>query len=201
MAHFAELDENNVVKRVLVVNDDYLIDENGNEVEALGRAHMQSFHGGRWVQTSYNGNIRGHFAGIGWIYREDLDLFVAPKPYPSWKLNQTTLDWDPPVPKPSNKPNNGQYVWDEEAQNWIVEEFPPKNITTERFRSQLTLTEKLLWDNPDTASTLSQKAIITTFKAELPLLEGTQETTELLDLLVSEGVFAQQRLNEIISNI
>jgi hypothetical protein len=76
MAHFAELDDNNVVIRVLVVNDDYLKDENGNEVEALGRSHMESVHGGRWIQTSYNGNIRGSFASIGKIYDEATDTFI-----------------------------------------------------------------------------------------------------------------------------
>jgi hypothetical protein len=82
VAHFAEIDENNIVKRVLVVNDDYLKDENGDEVEALGRAHMEAVHNGRWIQTSYNGNIRGSFAGIGCVYDEVNDIF-GPPPTPA----------------------------------------------------------------------------------------------------------------------
>ena len=78
MAHFAQIDDNNVVVTVLVVNDDYLKDENGNEVEALGRAHMEAVHRGRWIQTSYNNNIRGRFAGIGCIYDEVNDVFISP---------------------------------------------------------------------------------------------------------------------------
>jgi hypothetical protein len=79
MAHFAELDSNNVVVRVLVVNDEYLKDGNGNEVEELGKNHMEAVHGGRWIQTSYNGNIRGTFAGIGHVYDEVNDVFLPPQ--------------------------------------------------------------------------------------------------------------------------
>jgi hypothetical protein len=118
MAHFAELDQNNVVTRVLVVNDDYLRDENGNEVEALGCAHMESIHGGKWVQTSYNNNIRVRYAGIGCTYDETLDAFIPPKPYPSWILNQTTADWEAPVPMPTDAPEGSYYEWNEEILNW-----------------------------------------------------------------------------------
>lgn len=80
MAHFAELDENNVVLRVIVVHNNELIDENGVESEAKGIAFCQSLFGAntRWVQTSYNGNIRGVYAGIGYTYDPDKDMFVAP---------------------------------------------------------------------------------------------------------------------------
>jgi len=118
MAHFAELDQNNVVTRVLVVNDDYLRDENGNEVEALGCAHMESIHGGKWVQTSYNNNIRVRYAGIGCTYDETLDAFIPPKPYPSWIFNQTTADWEAPVPMPTDAPEGSYYEWNEEILNW-----------------------------------------------------------------------------------
>jgi len=90
MAHFAELDENNVVLRVLVVP---------NEEEARGEEYLSvdCGLGGRWVQTSYNGKIRVRYAGIGFTYREDVDAFIRPQPYPDWTWNEETLDWDPPT--------------------------------------------------------------------------------------------------------
>lgn len=78
MAHFAELDINNVVLRVLVVSDEFLLDENGQEVEALGQARLIADHGGHWVQCSYNARIRGAYPGIGWTYDPDADVFIAP---------------------------------------------------------------------------------------------------------------------------
>lgn len=80
MAHFAELDSNNVVLRVLVVSNDDITDENGQEQEALGVAFLQGILGAdsRWVQTSYNGNFRGRYAGIGHSYDAANDTFVEP---------------------------------------------------------------------------------------------------------------------------
>lgn len=115
MAHFAELDDNNVVQRVIVVNDDYLKDENGNEVESLGRAHLESVHGGKWVQTSYNHNIRGRYAGIGYLYNENLDVFITPKPHNSWILNEETANWESPIPMPVD---GNSYNWNEDTQSW-----------------------------------------------------------------------------------
>lgn len=204
MAHYALLDENNIVKQVLYVDNQHTLDENGNESEELGIAQCKeglNNPNAKLIKTSYSNNIRVRYAGIGYIYDENHDAFIPPKPYSSWSLDTTTFEWNPPVAMPSNTPENGFYIWNEDSQNWIVESFPPKEIAVESFRSQLTISEKLLWDSPDTANTPSQKAIITTFKNELPLTEGTPELTELLDLLVSEGVFTQQRLDEIISNL
>jgi hypothetical protein len=79
MAHFAELDENNIVLRVIVVHNNELMDENGVEQEQLGIQFCQSLFGGKWKQTSYNGNFRKHYAGIGYTYREDTDEFVPPQ--------------------------------------------------------------------------------------------------------------------------
>ena len=118
MAHFAELDQNNVITRVIVVNDDYLKDENGNEVEELGIAHLESVHGGNWVQTSYNNNIRVRYAGIGYTYDETLDAFIPRKPYNSWVLNETTADWEAPVPEPTDAPEGSYYEWNEETTSW-----------------------------------------------------------------------------------
>lgn len=79
MAHFAKLDENNVVTQVIVVSNDVLID-NGDEREELGVQFCHNLFGGRWVQTSYNASFRGVFAGIGFTYDEVKDEFIAPPP-------------------------------------------------------------------------------------------------------------------------
>lgn len=80
MAHFAEIDENNIVQQVIVVNNEVLLDENGIEQEAIGVRFCENLLGGRWVQTSYNNRFRGTFAGIGYIYDEALDTFISPLP-------------------------------------------------------------------------------------------------------------------------
>lgn len=116
MAHFAELDDNNVVKRVIVVDNKDTVDENGNEVEAVGIAFCQNLLGGRWVQTSYNNKFRVRYASQGYTYDPSLDAFIRPQPYPSWTLNTQTCDWDPPTPKPDDgKP----YSWDEGVLSWV----------------------------------------------------------------------------------
>ena len=112
MAHFAQLDENNVVTQVIVVANEELM-EDGVESEAKGIAFCQSLFGGNWKQTSYNGNIRKNYAGIGHTYREDIDAFVPPQPYPSWALNDKA-QWEAPTPMPQD----GRYTWNEATQSW-----------------------------------------------------------------------------------
>jgi len=126
MAHFAELDENNVVLRVIVVHNNVLLDENGNEQEALGVAFCESLFGSRWKQTSYNSNFRVRYAGQGDTYNEQLNAFVPPKPFPSWVLNNTTASYEAPIPLPSDAnsdsmdPNERVYYnWNEELGNWV----------------------------------------------------------------------------------
>lgn len=109
MAHFAELDENNVVLRVVVVHD------NDAQTEDKGRAFCEHLFGGRWVQTSYNGRVRKRYAGVGYSYNASLDAFIPPKPYPSWVLDTEQADWVPPVPRPDD---GGSYQWDEDQQQW-----------------------------------------------------------------------------------
>lgn len=121
MAHFAELDENNVVKRVIVVDNKDTSDANGNEIESIGVAFCQKLLGGNWKQTSYNGNIRKNYAGIGYAYRADIDAFVAPQPYPSWVLD-ADAQWQAPVPMPED---GKMYSWDEAAQAWTEVEGAP----------------------------------------------------------------------------
>ena len=126
MAHFAELDETNIVKQVIVVHNNELLDENGNESEAKGIAFCQSLFGGNWVQTSYNGTIRKHFASIGSVYDPIRDAFYEPQPFPSWTLNADAL-WEPPVAAPVNPYTSDQeeywlepqYQWDEATLSWV----------------------------------------------------------------------------------
>jgi hypothetical protein len=117
MAHFAQLDDNNVVTQVIVVaNDELLLD--GVETEAKGVIFCKSLFGEntKWKQTSYNGNIRKNYAGIGYTYDAGRDAFIAPQPYPSWVLNEDTCRWDAPVPYPTD---DKMYSWDEATTSWV----------------------------------------------------------------------------------
>ena len=105
MSHWAEIDENNTVLRVLVGN---------NSEPDEGEAFMNSL-GGTWVKTSYNGNIRKNFAGIGYTYDAGRDAFISPKPYESWVLNEETCQWESPVPYPTD---GVMYQWNEELADW-----------------------------------------------------------------------------------
>jgi hypothetical protein len=117
MAHFAELDANNVVLRVIVVDNKDTSDVNGVEKEYIGAAFCEKLFGGTWKQTSYNGNLRKNYAGIGYTYHADIDAFVPPQPYPSWTLN-ADANWQAPVAMPTD----GQmYSWNESAQAWEVQ--------------------------------------------------------------------------------
>lgn len=116
MAHFAELDQNNKVLRVIVVNNEVLKDISGNEIEQLGIDFCKNLFGGNWAQTSYSGSFRKNYAGIGYYYDKDLDAFVPPRPYPSWTLNNLTANWEPPVPHPND---NKLYLWDELTKTWV----------------------------------------------------------------------------------
>ncbi len=118
MAHFAQIDENNVVTQVVVISNDDIRDENGNEVESIGIAFCQNlFGGGTWVQTSYNGTIRKRYAGVGYTYDANYDAFIGPKPFASWIFDSEKLNWIPPVPFPSD---GGRYDWDETSVSWVV---------------------------------------------------------------------------------
>ena len=118
MAHFAELDENNIVIRVIVVSNDVLLDENGIEQEDIGAAFCEETFGGRWVQTSYNRSFRKNFAGTGYTYDPAIDAFIPPPPFSSWELNPSTAMWEAPGPPPSLP----GMVWNDETQTWDVPE-------------------------------------------------------------------------------
>lgn len=119
MAHFAELDQNNIVIRVIIVNNEVITDENNEEQESLGINFCKSIFGENtnWKQTSYNSSFRGNYAGKGYIYSEDLDAFYAPQPYNSWNLNTESFIWESPIPYPTDEK---LYVWDENVINWIT---------------------------------------------------------------------------------
>lgn len=117
MAHFARLDENNVVLEVLLVDNDHLIDENIVEREELGVAFLKNLFGEdrTWIQTSYNHNFRKRFAGPLSVYIPETDIFAEPQPYPSWTYNIEDDKWESPVSYPTD---GGYYVWNEDGQSW-----------------------------------------------------------------------------------
>lgn len=122
MAHYAELNENNEVIYVAYLDNETITDENKNEVEQLGIDHLHFHHGVDrvWVRTSYNGNFRGHYAMIGDVYRQDLDLFTTPstKQSPSWVLNIQNGFWESPLPVPElteeQSTQGYYYAWNED---------------------------------------------------------------------------------------
>jgi hypothetical protein len=118
MAHFAELDENNVVLRVIVVANKDTTNANGEEAENIGVAFCRSLFGAstNWKQTSYNNKIRKNYAGIGFTYNADIDAFVPPKTFASWVLNNETAQWESPVPMPTD---GKMYRWDEDGLSWV----------------------------------------------------------------------------------
>jgi hypothetical protein len=119
MAHFCELGPNNEVLRVIVVDNRDTSDASGIEKEHIGAAFCERLLGGRWVQTSYNGNKRKNYAGQGYIFDEQRDAFIPPKPFASWVLIEETCQWKAPV----DAPNDGQmYSWDEATTSWKTQE-------------------------------------------------------------------------------
>jgi hypothetical protein len=115
MAHYCRLDENNIVTQVIVIDNKDTADANGVEKEYIGAAFCERLFGGTWKQTSYNGNIRKNYAGIGYTYRSDIDAFTAPQPYASWTLNEDA-QWQAPTAMPTD---DKMYSWDEATTSWI----------------------------------------------------------------------------------
>jgi len=117
MAYFAELDENNVVLRVLSVsNNDCPDPAPANEQQGIDFLAGLGL-GTNWKQTSYNGNFRKNYAGIGYTYDVARDAFIAPQPFASWFLNETTCQWEPPVAYPTD---GERYRWDEDTTSWVA---------------------------------------------------------------------------------
>jgi len=115
MAHFAQINEDNLVTQVIVVANQDTADKDGVENEAIGAAFCNNLLGGTWKQTSYNGKIRKNYAGIGYQYDPVLDAFIPPQPYPSWLLDVDIGQWYAPVEYPTD---GGRYTWNEEQTTW-----------------------------------------------------------------------------------
>ena len=116
MAHFAELDENNKVLRVIVVHND-VITVDGKEKESVGQDFLKGLYGSDtiWIQTSYNHKFRKNYAGIGFDYDQSKDAFISQQPYPSWTLNEDDCRWY----APKEYPDDGKfYYWDEDTTSW-----------------------------------------------------------------------------------
>lgn len=113
MAHYAFLDENNIVTEVIVGIDETELIEGLNPEIWYG-----NFRGQTCKRTSYNGNIRKNYAGIGYTYDAERDAFIPPKPFESWTLDEATCHWEAPVAKPDN---DKMYTWDEQSLSWIEE--------------------------------------------------------------------------------
>ena len=123
MAHFAKLDENNIVTSVEVVANSVITDANGNEVEQLGVDFLNELYGTSDVykQTSYNGSIRKNYAGNGDTYDATRDAFISPQPYASWSLDEDSCQWQAPVALPADAVRNGgtiKYQWNEDSLSW-----------------------------------------------------------------------------------
>ena len=129
MAHFAQLDSNNVVTQVIVVSNDDTSDSNGTETESIGVAFCQKLLGAEtnWKQTSYNAKVRGNYAGIGYTYMSNVatlgvgstDIFISQKPYDSWTIDTTAANWKAPITQPTLTDEevaaNKYYEWNESA--------------------------------------------------------------------------------------
>ena len=117
MANFAEIGIDNAVLRVITVADDVIVNENGDEQEALGEAFCRNLLGGTWKQTSYTNAIRKNFAGVGFTFDSAKDAFIPPKPHASWTLDESTCQWQAPVEIPTD---NQRYQWNESSGTWEV---------------------------------------------------------------------------------
>ena len=166
MAHFAKLNSDNEVEQVIVVHNNELLDENGDEQESLGIAFCQSIFGDdtTWVQTSYNKSFRGLYAMVGGTYDADADIFIPQSPYPSWVWNSTDLVWEAPTEVPEDyrnahwnetKYNNEGQGWEEiyHYPHWIQNRIWVWNIDLQVFEAiqpypSWTLNENGLWTAP-----------------------------------------------------
>ena len=111
MAHFCKIDENNIVKQVIVVSNDIATSEQAG-IDFLKELYGKKFN---WKQTSYNANFRKNYAGIGYTYDEEKDAFIPPQPFSSWTLNEESCLWESPLPYPDD---GKKYIWNEELTNW-----------------------------------------------------------------------------------
>jgi hypothetical protein len=127
MAYFAKLGTGNIVEQVISINNTVITDSNGVEQEQLGVDFINQLYNTRdvWKQTSYNGNFRKNYAGIGYSYDQARDAFIPTKPFNSWIINEDTCNWEAPVAKPSTELEKNQYYfWNESITNWEIKTIP-----------------------------------------------------------------------------
>ena len=116
MAHFARLEENNIVTEIVIVDNKELLDDKDAEQESLGIAFLVNLFGHtNWKQTSYNKNFRKRYAYPGCTYDKVRDAFISEKPFPSWTLDEDTCKWKPPVAQPTTAK---KHMWNEENKEW-----------------------------------------------------------------------------------
>jgi len=123
MAYFAKLGTGNIIENVISINNSIITDANGIEQEQLGVDFINKLYKTEdvWKQTSYNRNFRKNYAGIGYQYDPQRDAFIAPKPFNSWILNETTCQWKEPVAMPTEELEDNQYYsWNEIILNWEI---------------------------------------------------------------------------------
>jgi len=123
MAHYARVNSQNIVTYVTPIPNEMITDENGVEHEDWALDHLYDTIpdsvSDRWIKTSYNNNFRKNYAGIGFIWNEELDAFISPKPFDSWILNEDTCVWEAPIPMPEIQEDGPNYDWNEELGNWV----------------------------------------------------------------------------------
>ena len=182
MAHFARLDSNNVVQEVIVISNDEILDENGNESESIGIQICKNLSqydpdileevgvstgpvDTIWKQTSYNNNFRFRYAGVGYTYDSTLDAFIKPKPYESWVLDNSTADWTEPLIYPTltqEQFDSGSfYIWDEDAYQadnttgWVLDTIPSPYASWIRENNN----RFAIWNPPIERPSLTQEQI------------------------------------------
>lgn len=161
MAHFAQIDQNNIVFQTIVVSNSEIVDADGKESEAKGVAFCRSLFGvqTRWLQTSYNGSIRKRYAEVGFLYDATFDAFIRPKPInnPSFVIDPVKLDWKPPV----DRPTDTVYRWDEPSVAWVEVSQP--------YPSWTAAGDPLVWNPPMPRPTDSKR-----YRWDEPLLSWVE---------------------------
>jgi len=140
MAHFAKVNNENIVEEILVINNNVILDDDGIESELKGREFLiATFGSSLWVQTSYNGTIRKNYAGIGYTYDTIRDSFIPPIPHDSWNLNEETCQWESPTLYPTD---GRDYTWNEDETEWVL--FTP----TKPYDSWIWNETEWEWESP-----------------------------------------------------
>jgi hypothetical protein len=128
MAHFAQLDSDNRVINTIFIDNSVLLDDEGNESEDLGLAHIQAHHaqpGTTWKQYSIRSNMRGHSAEIGGYYLPETDTYTSYKTHPTWVLKDDNYTWKAPIDPPTGIGTMQTYFWNDVTGNWSVVDMPP----------------------------------------------------------------------------